>query len=69
MVHKIFNDMIKKSSKMSKVEIWKQCAESWDGQKLLDKISLRQKLNCIKYKRLTDQKTNLEELTELRMNT
>ena len=50
-VHKIFDDMIKKGKKISKVEIQKRCDENRDAKQLLDKISLEQLLNRIKYER------------------
>ena len=45
------DDMIKKGKKISKVEIQKRCDENRDAKQLLDKISLKQLLNRIKYER------------------
>ena len=50
-VHKIFDDMIAKGKKISKVEIQKRCNDNRDAKQLLDKISLEQLLNRIKYER------------------
>ena len=50
-VNKIFGDMITKGKKISKVEIQKRCDENRDEKQLLDKISIVQLLNRIKYER------------------
>ena len=50
-VHKIFGDMITKGKKVSKVEIQNRCDENRDAKQLLDKISIVQLLNRIKYER------------------
>ncbi|CAB4033290.1 Neurofilament medium polypeptide, partial [Paramuricea clavata] len=69
-IQSIFKDMISNGKTISRVEIEKRCGESRDAQQLLNKLSILQLLNCIKYERrkkvmLLGKMTNLKQRTDL----
>ena len=50
-IHKLFRDMIVENKRICRIEIQKRCTADKEGQKLLNKLSVSQILNRIKYER------------------
>ena len=69
-IQSIFKDMISNGKTICRMEIEKRCGESRDAQQLLNKLSILQLLNRIKYERrkkvmLSGKITKLKQRTDL----